>query len=133
MKTISEALRQHIQIEVTTLATCWKLTRRDGTIMGFTDSDRDIVFAGVTYRASAALQASAITTSIGLTADNFDLEGVLSDDAITEVDIMAGRYDYAEINCFMVNYKNTSMGAGDWWRVWIPQNALKIPSAHECQ
>jgi uncharacterized phage protein (TIGR02218 family) len=125
MKTISEALQRHLQNEVTTLATCWKLTRRDGTMMGFADSDADITFAGMTYHASAALQASAITTSIGLTADNFDLEGVLSDDAITEADILAGRYDYAEINCFMVNYNDTSMGALPLTTGWFGAVTLK--------
>jgi len=88
MKPISEALRLHLQQEVTTIATCWKVTRRDDVVIGITDYDRDITFEGISYRASAAFQASAATSTLGLTADNFDLEGVLSDDAITQEDII---------------------------------------------
>ena len=35
----------------TTLARCWKLTRRDGVTQGFTDHDRDLSFGGVVYAA----------------------------------------------------------------------------------
>ena len=41
MKTISTALAQHLAAEVTTLATCWKITRRHGFGLGFTDHVRD--------------------------------------------------------------------------------------------
>ena len=43
MKTLSPALAAHMDGEVTTLATCWKLKRRDGVILGFTDHDTDVV------------------------------------------------------------------------------------------
>ena len=110
MKQISEALRQHLAQEVTTLATCWKLTRRDGVSLGFTNHDQDINLDGTLYKAAAVFQSSAVTSSLGLNADNYDLEGVLSADAITDDDILAGLYDYAEIICFMVNYTDASMG-----------------------
>jgi hypothetical protein len=34
MKAISTAHAQHLAGEVTTLATCWKITRRDGVVLG---------------------------------------------------------------------------------------------------
>ena len=50
-KTISTALAQHLAGEVTTLATCWKITRRDGIVLGFTDHVRDLQIDGVvTYK-----------------------------------------------------------------------------------
>lgn len=125
MKTISEALREHLAQEVTTLAMCWKLTRRDGVVLGFTDHDRDVLYDEVTYRARAAFQGSAITATLGLSADNFDLEGILSDDAITEADILAGRYDYAEITCFMVNYANVSQGILPLKTGWLGEVTLQ--------
>jgi hypothetical protein len=33
-KTIGAALAQHLAGEATTLATCWKITRRDGVVRG---------------------------------------------------------------------------------------------------
>jgi uncharacterized phage protein (TIGR02218 family) len=40
--------------------------------------------------------------------DNLDLEGVLSDDAITELDLMAGLWDFAEVRIFQVNRADTT-------------------------
>lgn len=124
MKQISEALRNHLAQEVTTVATCWKLTRRDGLVLGFTSHDRDLVVDDITYVASAAFQASAITSSLGLTADNYDLEGVLNSEAITDDDILAGRYDYAEITCFMVDYTNPSAGTLHLKTGWLGEVVL---------
>jgi hypothetical protein len=53
MKTISTALAEHLAGDVTTLATCWKITRRDGVVLGFTDHVRDLDVDGVTYRAAS--------------------------------------------------------------------------------
>jgi hypothetical protein len=47
MKSISSALAQHLTGEVTTLATCWQITHRDGVVLGFTDHDRDLEVDGV--------------------------------------------------------------------------------------
>jgi hypothetical protein len=44
MRAIPEALASHIAGGVTTLCRCWRLTRRDGAVLGFTDHDRDLTF-----------------------------------------------------------------------------------------
>ena len=41
MKTILPGLDQHHAGEVTTLATCWRILRRDGVVLGFTDRRPD--------------------------------------------------------------------------------------------
>ena len=53
MKTISTALAQPLAGEVTTLATCWKIFRRDRIVLGFTDHVRDLEVDGVTYKAAS--------------------------------------------------------------------------------
>ena len=63
MKQISTQLAAHLAGEVTTLATCWKLTRRDTTIFGFTDHDQDIVYSGITYKAATGFTPTAIQNS----------------------------------------------------------------------
>ena len=47
MKTVSAGLEAHLALEATTLATCWKVTRTDGTVYGFTSHDKDLVVSGV--------------------------------------------------------------------------------------
>lgn len=110
MKTLSFALTNHLQQEVTTLATCWKLTRRDGTVMRFTDHDRDIVFEANMYLAATGFTPTAVSGSAGLAVDNLDVEGMLDSSALTEEDIHAGKYDHAELEVFMVNYASPSDG-----------------------
>ena len=46
MKSISSALKAHYASGATTLATCWKATLRDGTVLGATSHDQDIIFGG---------------------------------------------------------------------------------------
>ena len=81
----------------TTRARFWRVTRRDGMVTGYTDHDRDVAFEGVTFRAGTGLSAGAVERSTGLSVDNAEAAGALSDAGITETDIAAGRYDGAEV------------------------------------
>ena len=47
MKSTAPELAAHLACEVTTLATCWKITRRDDHVLGFTDHVRDLEVDGV--------------------------------------------------------------------------------------
>lgn len=110
MRTVSSALESHFAQECTTLATCWKITRTDSTIMGFTDNVEDILFESVTYKASTGFTASAVASQSDMSVDNLDVEGMLDSQAITESDIAAGLYDHAGLEIFMLNYADTSQG-----------------------
>ncbi len=105
MRAIPAAFAAHLASGATTVAWCWKLTRRDGAVLGFTDHDRDIVFGGVTFEAEAGFTASEIQSSLGLSVDNLDVSGALSSASIEEADLIAGRFDDAEIEIFAVNWQ----------------------------
>ena len=121
MKTVSLALADHLGQETTTLITCWKLRCRDSTSFGFTSYDRDIVIDGLTYKAATGFTPSMIASSSNLAVDNLDVEGMLSDDAISETDIHAGKYDFAEIEIFQVNYVDLSQGKLNLRSGWLGQ------------
>jgi uncharacterized phage protein (TIGR02218 family) len=110
MKPISSELQVHIALETTTLATCWKLTRQDATVMGFTSHDAPLIIAGITYEASTGFTPSAIDSKAGLAVDNLDVQGMLTSASVTETDIAAGLYDFAEVEVFQVNYEDLSQG-----------------------
>lgn len=103
-----DALHDHLASGLTTVARAWALTRRDGAQLGFTDHDRDLAFDGVVFRAGAGLSARALQQATGLSVDNTEAMGALSDAAIREEDIAAGRYDGAEVTCWLVNWADTS-------------------------
>ncbi|MFN7038692.1 MAG: DUF2163 domain-containing protein [Alphaproteobacteria bacterium] len=110
MKKLSPSLNNHLSSEVTTLATCWKLSLTSGKILGFTDCDIDIIYEGVTYKACSGFTASCISSTMSLAIDNFQIEAALNHDQINEEDILQGMYDYSEVEIFMVNYLNPSQG-----------------------
>lgn len=96
----------HLASGTTTVVRCWALTRRDGLVLGFTDHDEDIAFDGITFRADTGLTATALQRTTGLALDNSEGLGALSDLAVTEADISAGRYDGAEVVAWLVNWSD---------------------------
>lgn len=106
MKAISPAFKAHLDSGVTTLCWCWRLTRRDGAVQGFTDHDRDVTFEGTAFEAAAGFSASEINESVGLSVDNLEVTGALSSGALNEDDLAGGRYDDARIEIFRVNWQD---------------------------
>ena len=104
-------LRAHLQTGATTIARAWAVTRRDGVVLGFTDHDRDLAFDGIAFRARTALTASALQQLTGLGVDNAEASGALSDDALCEADILAGRFDGAEVRLWWVNWTDVTQRA----------------------
>jgi uncharacterized phage protein (TIGR02218 family) len=108
MRVIPEKLAAHLAGGATSLCRCWRLSRRDGVVMGFTDHDRDINFDGVVFSAGTGLDAAAIYQTTGLSVDNSQAVGALSDFGLDDVDIRAGRYDGAEVLAWLVNWRDVS-------------------------
>lgn len=95
----------------TRLCRCFRLSRADGVVMGFTDHDADVAFGGLTYRAGAALSASEASSALGLAPAEMDASGALASDAITETDIAAGLWDGAQVRVFDVDWSDPSRRA----------------------
>lgn len=110
MKAISAALKAHYALNSTTIARCWKCTRVDGTVFAFTTHDVDIVFGGVTYLAATGFTPSAIQGGLDLSVANLEVNGILNSTAITEADILAGKWDGCQVEIFEVNYADLTMG-----------------------
>lgn len=100
----AEALHAHLQSGATTVCRAWTVRRRDGVMLGFTDHDRDLLVDGVLCRADTGMTARALQQTTGLSVDNSEAMGALSDAAITEADLLAGRFDAAEVRSYLVNW-----------------------------
>jgi uncharacterized phage protein (TIGR02218 family) len=105
----AEQLYAHLLTGATTVCRAWALTRKDGEVLGFTDHDQDLEFGGIVFKADTGLTARSLQQQTGLSVDNTEAIGGLSDDAITEADLMAGRFDGADVKAWMVNWQ--SVGA----------------------
>jgi len=106
VKILPDGMQAHLDGGATTLCWCWRLTRGDGLVQGFTDHDRPLAFDGVTYQAASGFTASEVQSALGLAVDNLSLAGALSAASLNEDDLAAGRYDNAAIAIWRVNWRD---------------------------
>lgn len=108
MRTLPVDFATHLASGTTTLAWCWRITRGDGTRLGFTDHDRPLTFDTTVFEAASGFSASELTAEVGLSVGNQELSGALRSDRLSEDDLNAGLYDNAGIEVFRVNWADTS-------------------------
>ncbi|MCK5933433.1 MAG: DUF2163 domain-containing protein [Fulvimarina manganoxydans] len=112
MRPFSDALLAALEGPVTTLPHGWRLTRHDGLVLGFTDHDEALTFAGTRFAARTGLSASEAESETGLAATTGEVAGALSSEAVTEADILAGRYDGARVETFLVDWTEPEVAHG---------------------
>lgn len=93
---------------MTTLATCWKVTRRDTTVQGFTDHDADLTISGVTYKSAVGFVPSSIDRSTEITADTQQLVGIINSTDLSADDLRAGIYTGARVEIFQANWSTSA-------------------------
>lgn len=137
VKTISGAMRTHLDGTTTSLATIWRLIRTDGVNFYFTDHDGDIVFddgdGSATYLAQTGYNRTALSNRVGLNVDNLDVAGVFDDDSIKEDELLAGAFDYAEIRVSLVNWQDLTDGAIKIRRGWIGEVVSTPQGTFRCE
>ncbi len=102
--TARDEVLAHLATGTTTVCHCWLVTRTDGARYGFTDHDRDLSFGGYLFRAASGLSAGALQQTTGLSVDNSEAVGALSDASVSEADLADGRFDGAEVQSWLVNW-----------------------------
>lgn len=105
MKRLPQALAAHIATGETTLCRAWRVTCRDGFRLGFTEHDQVLDFDGTLFEPGTGFSATEASSASGLAAPGAEVRGGFSSDAITEVDLAAGRYDGARVELFLVNWQ----------------------------
>lgn len=89
-----------------TVATFWRVLRRDGVTLGFTTHDRDLRFDGICHRATPGMVPSAIRRSADFEPDSAEVQGALSHDSIATTDLAAGRFDGARVLIGLVDWES---------------------------
>lgn len=88
-----------------TVATFWRVVRRDGVTLGFTTHDEDLWFNGLLHRAVPGMLPSAIRRSADFEPDSAEVEGALSHDSISSSDLASGRFDSARVAIGLVDWQ----------------------------
>lgn len=90
--------------ELETVASFWRIFRRDGVAFGLTSHDRDLVFDDIRHRTAPGMVPSAIRMSSGFDPDTAEVSGALDHEAIRNDDLDAGRFDGARIELGLVDW-----------------------------
>ncbi|MCT2399197.1 DUF2163 domain-containing protein [Novosphingobium mangrovi (ex Huang et al. 2023)] len=90
--------------DLESIATFWRVLRRDGVTLGFTTHDRDLWFDGVLHRASPGMVPSSIRKSADFEPDSAEANGALTHDSIASEDLAAGRFDGAQVRIGLVDW-----------------------------
>jgi uncharacterized phage protein (TIGR02218 family) len=88
-----------------TVATWWRIHRRDGVALGFTTHDADLWFDGITHQAAPGMVPSAIRRSADLQPDSAEVTGAITHGAIAAGDLTAGRFDGARVAIGLVDWE----------------------------
>lgn len=116
MKTAGAALETEFGSNVTRLATCWMVVRKDGTVITGTTHQKDLALdlgdgRGVrVYSAKEGFMRSAVQTRDDMSVDNLEVSSYLIVTGVTSDDLRRGLYDRAEFFLFVVNYADLSQG-----------------------
>lgn len=96
--------------ELTSLAFCWLLERRDGAGVALTSHDRSLTVGGVRFDPSPGITPSAIRAELGIEPGTSEIGGSLSSDAISESDLVAGRWDGTSLRLTAVDWEAPNDG-----------------------
>jgi len=95
--------------ETLTLAVCVRIERQDGEVFCLTTHDTPIAVGGETYEPMSGVDATAVRQEAGAGVDNLDVGGLVSSDRITEADLLAGRFDGAQVRLFVVDWRQPNL------------------------
>lgn len=108
MRSVSPSLQAKLDRRASTFCACWRLARRDGVVMGFTDHDRDLEFNATLFRADAGLSATEFESGVGLAPATGEAAGALRADGLNEADLLNGLYDGASVEIWLVDWSDAS-------------------------
>ena len=115
MRSIPNELAARIESGAAGLCHAWVLRRADGVRLGFTDHDRDLEVEGVVCRAASGWTAGAAQSEVGLRAGAASVAGGLDDEAISDADVEAGRFDCAVVELWRVDWARPELRV----RLWV--------------
>jgi hypothetical protein len=80
--------------------------------------------SGVTYKTSHSYTRTALKSDQTLGVDNLEVIGMLDDSSISEADMQAGLFDYAQVQMFIVNWADLSQGILRLRQGWLGEVVL---------
>lgn len=109
---------------------CVKVTRTDGAVFRFTAHDADLRIQEedstfYMYKAADSFSLTALENQQGLVVSNMDVDAIISDESITEDALIAGLFDYANVEIFIAYWGSTQIGTLPLRTSWVGEVTLR--------
>jgi len=104
---------------VTRLAQCWRIERTDGVTQAFTSHDKPLIVDGVTYQPANSFSASQLSSDTEMSVADVELLGAIDSDDISAAALLAGVYDHAEVELFLVDWSDLTIPPTVVRRGWV--------------
>lgn len=101
MKRISPQLFDELRTKSSNIVVGWLVEREDGLKLGFTTSDTEFDYEGVTYSPTNPFSASAVQSKNNFSVDNLNTVALMNDQ-IKKGDLLGGKWDNAVVRFFWI-------------------------------
>ncbi|MBV1702651.1 MAG: DUF2163 domain-containing protein [Hyphomicrobiales bacterium] len=108
MRNLPNGLAAHLASGATSLCHCWRVIRRDGIVLGFTDHDVDVTASGTLCVARSGVEGAQAETALGFAVGGSEIAGALISQMLDEADLANGVYDGASVEVWLVNWQDPS-------------------------
>lgn len=104
MQPISTAFQEKLNESNLNLCWVWRIERADNTILTFTSHNQDLIIDGETYTGVTGFDPTATRSEQGRGVRDQTLNAILDSSQITERDLLAGKYQFARIGAYIVDW-----------------------------
>lgn len=117
MLNLPPALNDALASEVADLCWCWRLSRRDGLQLGFTQHDAALTLDGLVYQPVGTASLPDAETQAGLAPGSGTLHLAFQDEAISRDDAQQGLWNDARLDLLQTRWRNPIDFAHlqSWW------------------
>ena len=95
--------------ELTSIAICWQLERKDGAGIALTSHDEPLLSEGINYMPTPGMLPASVTRSLGLEPGSGEVSGALTTEALEIGDLALGRWDGAAIRLSAVDWRQPEL------------------------
>lgn len=111
MRAASSNFRTNLESDVTNLCRLFRVTRKDGTTLRFTDAVDPVVRSGGEYRSDISFDCSAIAlAAVRGASQSVNITVRLSEDGFREQDFRSRLYQSAVLEVFAIDYRHPQWG-----------------------
>jgi uncharacterized phage protein (TIGR02218 family) len=105
---IPDKFRQHLNSDILTLALCWKISTKTGLIIAYTNHDNELMIDNILYKPGINISNNSLNHHANINNEQFRSYAKIENINISELDIINGILDDAEVTICLVNYQDVA-------------------------